>query len=61
MYCEADLQTKPGAKCCHNRTADPAALGEAEVDDRPTAMRGLLPSQWGRVVWEVGLEVTASS
>lgn len=40
-YHEADLQMKPGAYCCDNRTADPAALGEAEVDDRPTAMWGL--------------------
>lgn len=40
-YCEADFQMKSGAYCCDNRTADPAAVGDAEMDDRLTAMWGL--------------------
>lgn len=43
MHYEADFQMKLGAYCCENVTADLAARGEAEVDDRPAAVRGLLP------------------
>lgn len=43
VHYEADFQMKLGAYCCENVTADLAARGEAEVDDRPAAVRGLLP------------------
>lgn len=45
VHYEADFHMKHGARCCENVTADPAAHSEAEVDDRPTAVQGLLPGQ----------------
>lgn len=61
VHYEADFQMKHGAYCCEDMMADPAARSEAEVDDRPTAVQGLLPGQQGRDAGEMGLEVTASS
>lgn len=59
MHYEANFQMKHGACCCENVAANPAARGEAEVDDRPTAVRGLLPGQRGRQAGEMRLEATA--
>lgn len=43
VHYEADFQTKRGANYGENMTADPAACNEAEVDDRATVVRELLP------------------